>query len=184
MSGAKQNTAWNPRVEDLKLPNVPAKNQVEVRNILRPALGNIPVEEGECWRSAQQLTLAGDKKIKCVEGAYIRHPQNQYRESINDHIASEHAWNTVSGHIVDLTVELFVSHNPLDNLWMYEQLKEYSYDDVRQYQLKFKADLTETDFGREHIVYHSMTRVIADEELEVIFSGVIKSLQDRRARQR
>jgi hypothetical protein len=90
----------------------------------------------------------------------------------------------VAGYIVDLTVELFASRNPSDNLWMYEPLREYSYDDVKQYQADFKADLTETDIGGNvRDVYHSMTRVIADKELEVVFSGVTKSLQERRDRQ-
>jgi hypothetical protein len=128
--------------------------------------------------------LAGGPEVKCVEGAYIRHPNNKYLriESINEHIASEHAWNVVSGYIVDLTVEFFSHRNPVDNLWMHEPLKEYSYNDVKQYQVDHKEDLTETDFaGNIHEVYHSMTRVIAGGELEVIFSGVTKRLEERRA---
>jgi hypothetical protein len=177
-------TLWHPLIGDLKLPNVPTENQADVRNILRPALGNIPVEPGECWRTAQQLTLAGGPEIRYVEGAYVRHPRNQYLriESINEHIADPHAWNIVSGYIVDLTVELFAYKHPSDNLWVYEPLREYLFDEVKQYQADFKKDLTETDIeGNVRNVYHSMTYVMADKEFEAIFSDVTKTLQERRA---
>jgi hypothetical protein len=86
VSGKQRNIPWYPRIEDLKLHNVPVEEQAEIRNILKPALGNIPVESGECWRSAQRLTLAGGPEVKCIEGAYVRHPENRYLliERINE----------------------------------------------------------------------------------------------------
>jgi hypothetical protein len=61
---------WYPKAADLVLPDVPASERSEVRQILG-WLGKFPIRAGSCWQTAQAITLlTRDSRIQYVEGVY------------------------------------------------------------------------------------------------------------------
>jgi hypothetical protein len=124
---------WYPRASDLVLPDIPAGERAEVRKILS-WLGKLPIRGGECWQTAQAVTLlARDPRVRYVEGVYY------LAESALDGPMSKpypHAWNLVNGHCVDLLTE---SHNWRfggEDVWLHEPLKVYTLEEIRAFELR------------------------------------------------
>ena len=86
--------------EDLKLVDVPERARKEVRALLAPIVGNIPLRNGDCWSIAQKLMLAASNpRVGYVEGVWTHLPHcfehlrgdcdcEEYNE-----FAVPHAWN-------------------------------------------------------------------------------------------
>lgn len=123
---------------DLLLPDVPESKRQGIRDFLAPFLASVPVKTGDCWNVAQMLMMAASSdRVEYVEGVY---------DAIDDdgHIrvcmCSEcdeppaHGWNTVDGHIVDLTLEFRWSTEPtLNRNWVHEAFKAYSWAEMQRY---------------------------------------------------
>ncbi|SRR5260221_1744244 len=131
---------------DLKLPDVPEDARDGVRPFLAPLLKHVPVENNDCWNIAQKLMLAANSpRVSYVEGVWERqqhHDEHARGEcSCEDYqsAGATHAWNTVDGHLVDLSVENKfrgwtpeqAESWPLD--WLHEPLKTYTFDDIKKF---------------------------------------------------
>src|SRR5712664_4205525 len=132
---------WYPRPNDLALPDVPASEQAEVRKILG-WLGKLPVRGGTCWQTAQAITLlAHDPRVQYVEGvswnvkrigAGQYAPMFQHDGGCNSDVCVcrplPHAYNLVSGHIVDLLAEFF--NWRFGSEYLHEPSKVHSTEDL------------------------------------------------------
>ena len=130
---------WFPIAAELKLPEVPEHARYGVRSFLSGLLGNIPVENGNCWQVAQQLMLvANSPRVAYVEGCwghqghYIEHLRGECSCAV---VAAPHGWNLVDGHVVDLMAELKlrIPDQPHPNVWLYELFKVYSPNEFNRY---------------------------------------------------
>ncbi len=129
---------------DLKLPDVPKHARESVRAFLAPFLPGLPVKDGECWLLAQMLmTLANSPRVAYVEGVWTsKSHQDQHRLGQCDcddygkkMFGAPHAWNTVDGHLVDLSVEnkfrVSEPEYPLDN-WLHEPHRVFTHEEFKQ----------------------------------------------------
>jgi hypothetical protein len=135
---------WYPRAVDLALPAVPVgRDRAEVRKILGRVLagGKFPVCSGTCWQTAQATALlARDPRVQYVEGVSwnVKRVGEQYAplfqhdgECSSDVCVCKplpHAWNTVSGHVVDLQAEFF--NWRFGGEYLHEPMKVYSAEDI------------------------------------------------------
>jgi hypothetical protein len=127
---------------DLKLIRVPEPEREAIRIFLAPLLRKVIIKAQDCWNVGQQLVIAASSpRVAYVEGVY------QGKESINCdceccRTPKPHAWNTVDGHIVDLSVEhraKFSGWIQEDRLW--EAHKSFTIEDIRRYE----EEITELD---------------------------------------
>ena len=118
--------------KNLLLPDVPEYARENVRKFLSPFLGHIDIKVGQCWHNAQQLmTVANNPRVGCVEGVY---DATSACECGCECEPPAHAWNTVDGHLVDLTLEFRWATEPtLNRNWLHEPFKEYSFAEFRKY---------------------------------------------------
>jgi len=132
--------------DELKLPDVPEQAREDVRAFLAPLLQHVPVKNGDCWNIAQTLMLAANTpRVGYVEGVWTNpehHREHERNEcdcecySKEKMFGSPHAWNTVDGYLVDLSVEnKFRGWNPewpLDD-WWHEPLQKHTHAQFCEY---------------------------------------------------
>jgi hypothetical protein len=151
-----------PRATDLQLPYVPEHARDEVRNLLGPFVGKIPVKSGNCWWTAQTFVhFADTPRVRYVEGVWTRSPESDlYIPEVN-HDAAPHGWNLVDGYPVCLTGEFYAYRQPDDDKWLYEPLNDYSVQEVRT-ALEGEAgeDYYDTTTVRLKVEQHQLVRVI------------------------
>jgi hypothetical protein len=195
---------------DLKLPDVPDHARESVREFLALLVPKIPVKNGDCWRIAQQLfALANSPRVGYVEGVWTKKThQDEHRLGLcvdadcdyeEQLFGAPHAWNTVDGHLVDLSVENKfrdwtpedAEWYPLDN-WWHETLRVYTSDDIaalRESGFDFQgggsitADLIAAATEDEeslYSVYAKKAPNLSEEEIAfVIYNLVFQPASDR-----
>lgn len=134
---------WYPSAADLQLPDLPENLRPEARLVLDRALPKmfqhgVGIQSGKCWRIAQALAIAADEELGYVEGVWMRSPNNSWSNSDDAINPVPHGWNSFHGHIVDLVAE-FYNWNSFgeDAPWLHEPLKEYSLQDLRNFEEEF-----------------------------------------------
>jgi SEC-C motif len=138
---------WYPGPDDLQLPDVPDALRPEARRVLGNALPlmferGIGVRARACWEVAQALTRAAKGELGYVEGVWTRAPENKYRTPDDDINPVSHAWNAYQGRIINLVAE-FYNWNSFgeDSPWLHEPLREYSFEDLRNFDKEELADI-------------------------------------------
>jgi hypothetical protein len=119
----------------LKLPDVPRRERKEVRKFLAPLLGNLSIKVGECWNNSQQLmSVANSPRVGYVEGVYEANGSRCVCWCEHEFKPIPHGWNTVDGHLVDLTLEFRWATEPTFNKnWLHEPFKSYSSAEFRMF---------------------------------------------------
>lgn len=122
---------------------------------------------------------AKDPGVKYVEGVWTRFPGNELFPGL----PVPHAWTTVDGHHVDLVAEFFGWCIPGDDVWGYEPLREYSYEELRMY-LEDDPDCR-IGFNISYLMHFLETAYDAynnaDEEDSIIFQPAVERLAARLA---
>jgi hypothetical protein len=115
----------------VRLPDVPRRERKEVRKVLAPLLSSIVIKAGDCWNNSQQLmTVANNPRVGYVEGVY----EAECKECECGCNPIPHGWNTVDGHLVDLTLEFRWFTEPTFNKnWLHEPFKEFTQGDIEMY---------------------------------------------------
>jgi hypothetical protein len=140
---AQQSYVLNAK--DLKLPYVPEHAREDIREFLASFLKNVPVKDNDCWQIAQKFMVAANSPRVCyVEGCWTHKAHrdkhlrgecdcNEYTGTATD--AAPHAYNTVDGYLVDLSVERWTPDEPewLLNDWWHEPFKIYTFDEIQKF---------------------------------------------------
>jgi hypothetical protein len=131
-----RSSLWSDHIQ---LPDIASNTASDVLDCIAPYLQDIKLEGGQCFRIAQQLTLAANSsRVKYVEGGWGRAPSNPQRSATHGDTLVYHAWNLVDGHIVDLTAELYHWNSfGADSPWIHKPLHQYAVGDLHHFESKY-----------------------------------------------
>jgi hypothetical protein len=161
---------WYPNADDLQLPDVPEHVRPDARRCLAPILRELNrylSEKGRgvrgecCWETAFLMSLlsahVGPTTLDHVEGVWTRALDNTWRTPDDAIRPAPHAWNSLEGHIVDITAEFYGwNSNGEDAKWLHEPLKVYSPEEIYLQALNSNWDCVSSDIwlasgGRETV---------------------------------
>jgi hypothetical protein len=92
------------------------------------------------------LTRAAKGELGYVEGVWTRAPENKFRTPDDDINPVPHGWNSFRGHIIDLVAEFYDWRSfGEDGPWLHEPLREYSFEDLRNFDREGLADALRLD---------------------------------------
>jgi hypothetical protein len=149
---------------ELLLPDVPEHARASVREFLAPFVSSNRVDNGDCWRIAQECMAKADSpRVGYVEGVWARYTHHIEHQTgacdcdMDMSVGVPHAWNTVDGYLVDLVVEFKMQGwtpewgGTIDE-WKHESLKEYQLDEFKR-AFRVAVDW----FGDEEVIGFSLT---------------------------